>query len=113
MTDERKFRFTDDQIKPLALGHGICCASDMITVDGLKVGFLCRMEPEFEGDSGWRFLAGYETDEYLANRDNFTSFDVNWIVNCDPQILPYLNKPVGSAYGRDPTKRKIFMKIDY
>ncbi|MDR0390273.1 MAG: DUF2185 domain-containing protein [Planctomycetaceae bacterium] len=111
MTVEKKYRFTEDQIKPLALNFGSCYASDMITVESFKVGFLYRQEPEFEGDSGWRFLTGFETDQYMDNNNNFAKFDVNWIVNCDPEILPYLDKPVGSAFGRDPSKGNIFVEV--
>jgi hypothetical protein len=113
MNTDKKYRFTEDQIKPLALNRGSCYASDMITVEAFKVGFLYRQEPEFEGDSGWRFLTGFETDQYLDNINNFTKFDINWIVNCDPEILPYLDKPVGSAFGRDPAQGNKFVEIEY
>ncbi|MDR2346399.1 MAG: DUF2185 domain-containing protein [Planctomycetaceae bacterium] len=112
MTTNKQYRFTTDQLKPLALNHGTCYASDMITVEAFKVGFLYRQSPENEFDSGWRFLTGFETDQYLDNTANFAKFDVNWIANCDPEILPYLNKPVGSAFGRDPSKGNKFIEIE-
>ncbi|MDR1483698.1 MAG: DUF2185 domain-containing protein [Planctomycetaceae bacterium] len=111
MAVDKKYRFTDDQIEAVVLNCGSCYASDMITVEGFKVGFLYRQEAEFEGDSGWRFLTGFETDQYLDNINNFTKFDVNWIANCDPDIVPYLDKPVGSAFGRDPAKGNIFVEV--
>lgn len=107
----KKYRFTDDRIQPLALGRGSCFASDMITVEGFKVGFLYRQEPDFDGDSGWRFLTGLETDQYMDNAKNFALFDVNWIVNCDPEIIDLLDKPVGSAFGRDPSVGNKFVEI--
>ncbi|MDR2170202.1 MAG: DUF2185 domain-containing protein [Planctomycetaceae bacterium] len=109
--ENKKYRFTDDQIKPLALDRGSCYASDMITVESFKVGFLYRQEPEFEGDSGWRFLTGFETDKYIDDASNFAKFDVNWIVNCDPEILPYLDNPAGSAFGRDPSQGNRFIEV--
>ncbi|MDR2761009.1 MAG: DUF2185 domain-containing protein [Planctomycetaceae bacterium] len=111
MSIDKKYRFTNAQLKPLALDLGNCYASDMITVEAFKVGFLYRQKPESENDSGWRFLTGFETDHYINNPDNFAQFDVNWIANCDPEILPLLNNPVGSAFGRDPSKGNIFVEI--
>jgi hypothetical protein len=111
MSVDKKYRFTEEQIKPLALNLGSCYASDLITVESFKVGFLYRQEPESDDDSGWRFLTGFETDQYISNPANFAKFDVNWIANCDPEILPFLTKPIGSAFGRDPSKGNIFVEI--
>jgi Protein of unknown function (DUF2185) len=36
-----------------------------------------------------------------ANPDNWALYDVNTIANYDPTIIPYLDSPVGSAFGRD------------
>ena len=36
----KQFRLRADQIKPLIRGCGGCCATDMITVQGLKVGYI-------------------------------------------------------------------------
>lgn len=112
MIEGKKYRFTDEQIKPLAPNRGECMASDMITVDGYKVGFMYRQKPDFEGDSGWRFLTGFETDQYMDQAENFGLFDLNWIVNCDPEILPCLDFPVDSAFGRDPASGNRFVEIE-
>lgn len=85
-----------DLIKPM----GYCIASDRITVDGEKVGFMYREEKEDEGDSGWRFLAGDETDEYLDDTQHFMMFDVNYIANLDPAIIPALHAGKGSEFER-------------
>lgn len=111
MIEGKQYRFTEEQIKPLALNRGSCMASDMITVEGFKVGFLYRQEPDFEGDSGWRFLTGFETDAYMERAENFARFDVNWLVNCDPEILPFLDHSPGSAFGRDPSVGNKFIEI--
>lgn len=95
----KKFGLRADQIKDLAQGHGGCIASDRITVDGLKVGYMYREAPH-EGLSGWMFLSGEETQEYLDNPDNAGIYNVNTIANYDPEIIPLLNKPVGSAFAR-------------
>ncbi len=108
----KKYRFSAETLKPLAVGLGSCFASDMITVDGFKVGFLYRQQPEFEGDSGWRFLTGFESDEYLADVSRFNRFDVNVIANCDPEIVPLLSSPVDTAFGRDPSVDNRFVRIE-
>ena len=52
-------------------GEG-CMASDKITKEGFKVGYMYREQPsEGKPDSGWRFMAGNEDEEYMENPDNF------------------------------------------
>lgn len=101
MSHKKQFQIPADQIQPLAEDHGSCIASDRITVDGCKVGYMYREEPEDEYDSGWRFLAGDESDEYLADVDNLGLYDVNTIANYDQDIIPHLDAPFDSAFGRD------------
>ena len=81
-------------------GEG-CLASDRITKGGFKVGYMYREEPsEGNPDSGWRFLAGDEDDEYTNNPNNLHLFAINTICNYDKDIIPYLKSPIGSAYIR-------------
>ena len=65
-----------EKIKPvidLQLG---CFATNRITVDGKKVGYMYREEPDTSfPDSGWRFFAGDENDEYANNPDNIRVID--------------------------------------
>jgi len=84
-----------DALKDIVSGIGACMASNRITVDGQPVGFMYRERPEFEGDSGWRFLAGDENDEYMANDLNSKVFDVNTIANYDIAVVPYLKLAFG------------------
>ena len=98
----KNFYLRDDQIKPLATGHGACIASDMITVEGMKVGYMYRQKPRYPEDSGWVFLSGVERQELLDNPAKSDIFDVNTIANYDPEIIPFLDAPIGSALVRDP-----------
>ena len=82
-------------------GPAGCLATDRILVDGARVGYMYREKPDFEEDSGWRFLAGDETEEYLADIQNSDVYDLNTLCNYDSDILPFLNYPVGSAFERD------------
>jgi hypothetical protein len=62
---------------------------------------MYRERPDFEEDSGWRFMSGLESDEYLNDPDNLAIYDVNTIANYDPDIIPFLDAPIGSAFERN------------
>ncbi len=82
-----------------------CIVSDMITKEGYKVGYMYREEPdETNPDSGWRFMAGNEDEDYMNNPNNHHIFDINTICNYDSNIIPYLNSDIGSAYVRKDSK---------
>ncbi|PGS50943.1 hypothetical protein COC46_12360 [Bacillus sp. AFS041924] len=100
---EKNFYISKDKIKRLINSNEGCIASDRITVDGCKVGFMYREEPYQNGnpDSGWRFLAGDESDEYMINSDNHSVYQLNTICNFDHDIIPLLNSAPGTAYIRD------------
>jgi hypothetical protein len=89
-----------DQIKPLVQNRGGCIATDKITIDRLKVGYMYREQADNDIDSGWRFLSGQETQAYMDNTDNHAVYDLNTIANYDPEIIPFLNAPAGSAFER-------------
>ncbi|MBQ4216232.1 MAG: DUF2185 domain-containing protein [Bacteroidales bacterium] len=97
---DNKYKLQVSDIRDLVKPMGYCIASDRITVDGAKVGFMYREEREDEDDSGWRFLAGDETDEYLDDQQHFMMFDVNYIANLDEAIIPYLKYRKGSELER-------------
>jgi hypothetical protein len=102
----KKFRIPGSEIKPLATGRGGCMATDMITVQGKRVGYMYRVAPdprsEFRHiDSGWRFLSGTESQQYLDEPSNMAIHDVNTIANYDLEIIPLLDAPVGLAFERD------------
>lgn len=80
-----------------------CFATDHITVLGKKVGWCYREQPsEGRPDSGWRFFSGEESDEYVNDISHTDVYDLNTICNYDPDILPLLTAPVGTAYMRGP-----------
>lgn len=100
------------EVKPLldwsGKGPEGCIASDKITKDGWKVGFMYRDTPS-KGfpDSGWRFFKGDEDEEYSNNPDNHHIFALNTICNFDKAIIPYLDSPVGTFLIRTPDHRFI------
>jgi hypothetical protein len=96
----KKFKLGKEAIQRLIPNMGACLATDRITVDGCQVGYMYREEPDNEVDSGWRFLAGDESQEYVDIAANWTVYDVNTICNYDQAIIPYLGAPNGSSFGR-------------
>ena len=86
-------------------GEG-CMASDKITKEGFKVGYMYREQPsEGKPDSGWRFMAGNEDEEYMENPDNFNIFAINTICNYDSDIIPYLQSEIETSYIRVDDKK--------
>lgn len=92
---DKIFKLSSSEIKEIIIPIGSCVASDKITVEGLKVGYMYREESDFPADSGWRFFSGTEDDDYINNPDNLMIYDVNTIVNYDLAIVKYLNSGVG------------------
>lgn len=62
---------------------------------------MYREDPDRDVDSGWRFMSGFEDEAYLNNPDNHGIYDVNTIANYDPDIIPFLDAPTGSAFERE------------
>jgi hypothetical protein len=76
-------------------------ATHRITVDGSRVGYTYRDRLIRGEDSGWRFFAGDEDERYMAGLQRHGAYDVNAIVNHDPDILPGLDAGIGSCFERD------------
>ena len=108
---EKRFKLAAVDIQSLARGRGYCFASDLITVDGKRVGYMYREAPGRESDSGWRFFAGTESPEYTAEQSNFAIYDVNTIANYDPEIVPFLDEPPCAAFERDSDTGR-FRKVE-
>ena len=97
--------FIKIEVKNLIDWHGGngdgCFVSDMITKEGYKVGYMYREIPDDNvPDSGWRFLAGNEDEQYTDNPDNLHIFAINTVCNYDPDIIPYLSAEYGNAFIR-------------
>ena len=96
----KNFSLKPDQIRTLIAGRDGCLASDLITVGGHKVGYMYREKGAKGLDSGWRFFAGHESLEYMADPANHDPHDLNTIANYDPDIVDLLDAPIGSAFAR-------------
>jgi hypothetical protein len=63
--------------------------------------FLYREAPDDEQDSGWRFTAGDETDEYMDDANNISYVSLGAVLSKDDSVLHLLDAPEGSAFKRD------------
>ncbi len=101
---EKAFRLRAEALRPLLTdweGPEGCIASDRILVDGCRVGYCYReAADESYPDSGWRFFAGDEEEAYLDDAGHFGVYALNTLCNYDPDILPLLHAPAGTAYLR-------------
>ena len=86
-----------------------CIATNRITVEGCKVGYCYREKADGDWDSGWRFTAGDESDEYMDDPNNAGIYGLNTICNDDPDIIPLLNTPAPCAFERD--ENGVFQQI--
>ncbi len=67
---------------------------------GKAVGYLYREAPEEENDSGWRLMAGDESDDYMNTAGTTAYVSLGSVLNADDSILPLLDAPPGRAFER-------------
>lgn len=99
---EKQFKIKPENLKQVVNDNRGCVATDKITVEGMKVGFMYREKPDedIENDSGWRFFSGTEEQDYVDDYNNSEILTINTIANYDPAILPYLKSKYGSEWER-------------
>ncbi|MFW3001145.1 DUF2185 domain-containing protein [Pseudomonas aeruginosa] len=68
--------------------------------EGKAVGYLYREAPEEENDSGWRLMAGDESDDYMNTAGTTAYVSLGSVLNADDSILPLLDAPPGRAFER-------------
>jgi hypothetical protein len=83
-----------------------CFATKGIIYEKNKIGYFYREEPMKEDkdgfkDSGWRFLEGDESQEFLDDSENSQFVSLGLILNIDDSFIDLLEKPIGSAFIRD------------
>lgn len=73
---------------------------------------MYREQPDQLDDSGWRFFAGDESDDYTNNPDNISLNAIPAICEIDPDIIPHLNASYGTAFERNKAG-KPFIRSDW
>lgn len=102
----KKYKIPEEDLVELVPHDGGCIATDRITVDGCEVGYMYREDTDREADTGWRFFAGDESQEYIDDLSHSDVYAVNTIANYDPAILDYLATPAPCAFEKIPGKRE-------
>lgn len=97
---DKDFILQPEDIKDLIPPMGFCLVSNMITMDGMKVGFMYREKVIDNNDSGWRFLSGTESQEYADDPSTSKVMEVNTVANYDQAIIPYLKSKFDVALER-------------
>ena len=77
-----------------------CFVTNKILLDTQRIGYLYREEPDTKEDSGWRFMVGDETDEYMENSDNLQFVSIGAVLSRDDSALSLLEEPAGSTFER-------------
>ena len=96
----KNYKLKAEQIIRLVPEMGGCLATDRITVEGFKIGYMYREYADEDLDNGWRFFEGTESDEYVNDTHNISVWSTNTIANYDPAIIPYLRLPYGTTLER-------------
>lgn len=87
-----------------------CFVTQRILRDGAKVAYLYREEPENENDSGWRFTANDESDEYMDDPINVAFVSVGLVLSKDDSFINLLDAPAGASFVRD-VRTQAFMPM--
>lgn len=98
--DLRDKRLLRDTRLLLPYRLGACLAMKSLVREGGRVGYMYRERPDQEGDTGWRFFRGDETEEEVNTPENLAFYDVDTIAAIDPAIIPRLHAPHGTAWDR-------------
>lgn len=71
--------------------------SAKVRAEGWKIGYGVRGEPTREGDSGWFFGAGSETDDYVNDANNLELWKIGSVLMYDPALNELINVPYGTS----------------
>ena len=77
-----------------------CFVTNRILKEGERIGYLYREEPDRDEDSGWRFMVGDESDEYMDDAKNISLVSLGAVLRCDDSVIDLLDSPVGSTFAR-------------
>lgn len=79
-----------------------CFVTKRVLDGAARVGYLYREPPDKEDDSGWRILAGDETDAYMDDPQNSAYVSLGAVLRQDDSFRDLLDTPAPCAYSRDP-----------
>lgn len=88
-----------------------CFVTNRILVDGQKIGYLYREVPDNDKDSGWRIMAGDESDEYMDDSNNTAFVSLGAVLSHDDSIVGLLDSPSGTSFERSSETNE-FIRIE-
>ena len=88
-----------------------CYVTKRIMDEEAKVGYLYREAPDDHDDSGWRFTANDESDEYMDDSKNIAYVSVGAVLSKDDSFVHLLDAPEGSSFAWD-ARTQAFVALD-
>lgn len=89
--------YYDNIKKRKELLNKMAYVSKRIINDNYKIGYMHREEPLNNEDSGWSFVAGNESDDYINNSDNIVLLKLYEVILLEPSIEEYLEYDIGTT----------------
>jgi hypothetical protein len=77
-----------------------CFVSHRVLHEGARVGYLYRELPDSDNDSGWRMMAGDESDEYINDAAKLSFVSLGAVLREDASIVGLLETPAKCAFIR-------------
>lgn len=90
----------EPMIERRALLSKTAILSKKVREGGWKIGYGTRDEPTRDGDSGWYFCVGNETEEYVNDPANLELWAINSVLVYDPALTEFIAAPYGTAIVR-------------
>jgi len=75
--------------------------TNRILYEGEKIGYFYREEPDKDDDSGWRFMVGDESEEYMDNSENLSYISLGAVLREDDSVVNYLDCKEGSTFEKN------------
>ena len=74
--------------------------SKKVREGGWKISYGMRDKPTKEGDSGWYFCVGDESDDYINDARNLELWSIGSVLMCDQALNEFITVPYGTAIVR-------------
>ena len=86
-----------------AIKVGYVVISDQVMRDNKAIRYFYREEKLDSKDSGWRFLSGEETQDYVDCEANFNLYNVSTLLDKFPELINFLEyePPIAFEFDRD------------
>lgn len=84
-----------------------CFVTSRVLYENHKVHYLYREEPMEKDpergyeDTGWRIMAGDESDDYMDNSENIHLVSIGAVLTRDDSFIDILDAPIGSAFEKN------------